>query len=341
MPKTKGVLLVNLGTPDSAKTADVRKYLREFLSDGRVIDINAAGRFALVNFIIAPFRSPKSAAEYRKLWTDRGSPLLYYTEALAEKVQETLGETYDVQFGMRYQNPSLESVLAKFKENKALEELLVVPLFPQYAGATTGSVHQKVMELVKDWPLIPKMTFIDQYCDWDEMLSIYAENGRKYLQAEKYDKVLFSFHGLPVRQLTKADSTCQGTDSCCIPYGGRNRLCYRAQCVQTARQLADKLQLSSSDYIITFQSRLGRAEWIQPYTDKTIERLAESGAKKLLVFSPAFVSDCLETTIEIGEAYAEDFVDMGGEKLQLVESLNDDPRWIKALSSLITNSIGD
>jgi ferrochelatase len=236
---------------------------------------------------------------------------------------------------MRYQSPSLEKVLDRLQTNKHLREIIVVPLFPQYAGATTGSVHQKVMEIIKDWPLIPKITLIDQYCDFEPMLDIYTENGKKYLDQEKYDKVLFSFHGLPLRQLQKADHDCQGKMDCCIPFGGRNYLCYRAQCVQTARKLAEKLSLKEDDYVITFQSRLGRAEWVKPYTDETIEHLAKTGCKKLLVFSPAFVSDCLETTIEIGEAYAEDFVEMGGEKLQLVESLNDDSRWVEALKQLV------
>jgi ferrochelatase len=330
-----GVLLVNLGTPDSTKTSDVRKYLREFLMDGRVIDINPIARFLLVNGIIAPFRAPKSAAEYRKLWTEKGSPLLFHSVELAALLQQALGDDFEVRLGMRYQSPSLEAAINHFKTNT--DHIIVVPLFPQYASATTGSVHQAVMQIVSKWQLIPKLTLIDTYADHPKIIKTFAERGKKYMAEKQYDHFMFSFHGLPQRQLRKADSECI-KDGCCSVYDERNRLCYRAQCFETSRLLAAELGLTAEQYSVTFQSRLGRDPWITPYTDETIENLGKKGVKNLLVFSPAFVADCLETIVEIGEAYKELFHEKYGGHLQLVESLNTHPLWVEALKEIVISA---
>jgi ferrochelatase len=330
----KGILLVNLGTPDSSKVGDVRKYLREFLSDGRVIDINPIGRFLLVNLIIAPFRSPKSAKEYRKLWTEKGSPLKFHSVELAKLLQESLGNEYVVELGMRYQSPSVESVLERLRA-KNVKSLLVVPLFPQYASATNGSVHEEVMRILSSWQLIPTTTFVDAFPTQPTMIEAYAENGRRYMEKERYDHFLFTYHGLPERQLKKADKECLVGGECCAVFSDRNRLCYRAQCFETSRKLAKALGISDKEYTVSFQSRLGRDPWIKPYTDGVIEKLVEKGYKKVLAFSPSFVADCLETTVEIGETYAEFFHEKGGEKLQLVESLNTSPTWVKALKEIV------
>ncbi len=328
-----GVLLVNLGTPDSPSIPDVRKYLREFLMDGRVIDINPILRFLLVNLIIAPFRSPKSAKIYKKLWTEKGSPLLFYGVELADLLQDALGDDYVVSLAMRYQSPSMESALAKLK-SQAIKKIIVLPLFPQYASATTGSVHEKVMRLLSQWQLMPQVVLIDSYPNNAEMIETFAALGKKYLASHQFDHVIFTFHGLPQRQLRNADSRCL-TSGCCDEFSEKNRLCYRAQCVETARQLAQTLALTSQDYTISFQSRLGSDPWIQPYTDATIEKLAKEGKKKILVFTPSFVADCLETTIEVGEEYKELFEEKGGEHWQMVESLNTDPRWVNALKNMV------
>lgn len=336
---TTGVLLVNLGTPDSTKVSDVRKYLREFLMDGRVLDVNPVLRFILVNLIIAPFRGPKSAAEYRKLWTPKGSPLLFYGQELQELVQAQLGSDFVVELGMRYQNPSIKSALDKLKALD-LERIVVMPLFPQYASATTGSVHEAVMKEVSKWFLIPEMHLIDAYPDHPKLIEVFREKGKRHLEEKSYDKILFSYHGLPERQLKKADPVCL-TENCCHPYGGRNRLCYAAQCKETSRLLAESLGLKEDQWITTFQSRLGKTPWLQPYTEDTIQQLAKDGVKNLLVFSPAFVADCLETTIEIGEAYAEMFEeDSGGGHLQLVESLNTTPLWVEAVVEMVLEKAG-
>ncbi|MFM2136821.1 MAG: hypothetical protein RL021_2221 [Bacteroidota bacterium] len=328
-----GVLLVNLGTPDSPSTSDVRKYLREFLSDPRVVDINAIGRFLLVNLIIAPFRSPRSAKLYREIWTEQGSPLMHYTVLQKEGVERLLGPDYHVEFAMRYQSPSLESVLERFRK-PVFRKIKVVPLFPQYASATTGSVHQKVMEIVSRWETVPEIEFVNSFCDDREMIEVFAAQGRA-MDPDKYDHLVFSFHGLPQRQIRKADcfDHCL-KDGCCDSLTKRNAFCYRAQCFQTARRIAEALQLSPDRYTISFQSRLGRDPWVKPYSDEVIRERAKRGDKRLLFFAPAFVSDCLETIHEIGVEYDELFHELGGEKVSLVPSLNDNERWFKALAEL-------
>lgn len=331
----KGILLVNLGTPYSYKTSDVRKYLREFLSDPRVVDINPVGRYILVNAIIAPFRSPKSAATYKKVWTDLGSPLMVYSQSLREKLQETLGNDYWVGLAMRYQNPSIETTLLEM-QSKGIDQIKVIPLFPQYASATGGSVNEKVMELVSQWQTIPEIEFIKSYHDEPKMIETFAENGRKW-GLENFDYFLFSFHGLPQRQLKKADlskSHCQGGGDCCKVITQANKNCYGAQCQATAQLIAKNLELHPNSYSISYQSRLGNDPWIGPYTSKVLKELAEKGIKRVLVFCPAFVSDCLETIYEIGMEYKEEFLAEGGERLQLVESLNTHPSWVNCLAEM-------
>ena len=330
-----GILLINLGTPDSPATGDVRKYLREFLLDPRVIDINAVGRWLLVNGIIAPFRAPKSAKLYKEIWTEQGSPLLYYTRRQAELLQAALGTNYRVDFAMRYQSPSIQAVLEKFRQS-GVSDITILPLFPQYASATTGSVHEKVMETVGRWQAIPEIRFISSYCDLPEFIDGFVALGRKY-DPSKYDHVLFSFHGLPERQIRKADDHGHCLkDNCCAELGPRNANCYRAQCFQTARKIAAGLGLSFEQYTVCFQSRLGKDPWVRPYSDDIIRERAKKGDKRLLVFAPAFTSDCLETIHEIGVEYDELFRELGGEKIQLVESLNESELWVRAMRKLVS-----
>lgn len=331
----KGVLLVNLGTPDSTKTGDVRKYLREFLMDKRVVDIPAVFRWMLVNLIIAPFRAPKSAREYRKLFTERGSPLKYYTEDLTELLIKELPSDYVVTFAMRYQSPSIESGLATLKKAN-VESIHVIPLFPQYASATTGSVIDKVMEIVQKWQIIPTIHYTGQFLSEELFIETVADHGQKFMDKTDYDHFVFSYHGLPERQIRKGsvDGYCQ-LGKCCGKLGPKNQYCYRAQCFETTRLVAKKLNIPEDKYTVCFQSRLGKDPWIKPYTEDILEELAEKGHKKVLAFSPAFVSDCLETTIEVGEEYKEDFMEAGGEQWDLVDSLNDDPKWVECLKTIV------
>lgn len=331
----KGILLVNLGTPDSPATKDVRRYLDQFLMDERVIDIPKLTRTLLVKGIIVPFRSPKTAKLYKEIWNEDGSPLFHYSKIQAKLLQEKLGDDYHVELAMRYQNPSVESALNKLKDG-LVESIKVIPMFPQYASASSGSVLQLVMEMVSKWQTIPPISFVNSFHTNEQMIEIFAENAIKY-HPETFDHILFSFHGLPERQLRKGDHTknhCLKNADCCQILTDENKFCYSAQCHDTARLIAAKMNINRENYTVCFQSRLGKDPWVKPYTTDVLKKLAEDGKKKLLVFSPAFVADCLETLYEITVEYQEEFVEMGGEHVQLVESLNDHPKFIDALAEM-------
>lgn len=336
MKTKKGILLVNLGTPDSPATPDVRKYLREFLLDARVMDINPVSRFFLVNGIIAPFRAPRSGASYKEVWDkEKGSPLMYHSVRQKELLQQSLGNDYQVELAMRYQNPGIASALEQFRKDKIFH-IRIIPMYPQYASASGGTVNQKVMEIVSRWQIVPEIEFVNSFHNHPLMIEAFTELGRRH-GPEAYDHILFSFHGLPVRQLMKADPSgkhCQQAPDCCGRININNQFCYSAQCHDTARLLAAGLNLPEEKYTVCFQSRLGKTPWVEPYTSDVLKRLAAEGKKRLLVFCPAFVADCLETLYEVSTEYHEDFRALGGEKVQLVESLNDHPRWIEALKDL-------
>jgi len=336
-----GVLLVNLGTPDSPAVPDVRKYLREFLMDRRVIDIPFLNRLLLINLIIAPFRSPKSAKVYKELWTERGSPLFFYGKDVKELLQKSLGDDFVVALGMRYQSPSIESAIEELTA-KTVSKLIVIPLFPQYASASTGSVVEKVMGIVSNWEVTPEIHFISNFLSEPLFIKAFAELGRKYMAAQNYDHYIFTYHGLPERQIKKAavQNYCQLTSKCCSTYHAKNKYCYRAQCYETTRLLAKELNLSEENYTVCFQSRLGKTPWIKPYTDEVIKELAKKGVKKVLALSPSFIADCLETTIEGGVEYRDLFKKYGGEHWQLVESLNVSPTWVQCLKEMVLRNNG-
>jgi ferrochelatase len=339
-PSSKtGILIINLGTPDAPTRPAVYRYLKEFLLDPRVIDIGAVARNLLVRGIIAPFRSGKSAKAYQELWTENGSPLKYYGQSLSGQVQQLLGNEYVVELAMRYQSPSIESVIKKMMQAK-VRRIKIFSLFPQYASATVGSVHEEVMRVLSRQQVIPAVEFISSYATWPAMIDLYAQNARQF-DLTSYDHILFSYHGVPQRQLRKADAFdhCLKNADCCQTLTPTNQFCYSAQCYATTRGIAEKLDLKPEQYTVCFQSRLGRDPWTQPYTVRTIEALAkEKGAKRLLVFCPAFTADCLETTIEIGSEYKEDFEKWGGHHLDLVPSLNDSPAWAAAIAEFLNES---
>jgi len=333
MKNKTAVLLVNLGTPDSPSVSDVRSYLSQFLNDPRVIDIPWLLRKLLVNFIIVPFRAPKSAALYKKLWTKDGSPLLYYSNRVKDLLQIELGAEYDVHLAMRYKNPSIPDVLETIRK-KNFDRIIVLPLFPQYASASTGSAHEEVMRVVSQWWVIPNITFINQYYDHPGYIGSMAEIGSKYAHHE-YDHVLFSYHGLPERQVDKVYDTGLCADhNCENEITEENKFCYKATCYGTTRLLAVALNIPKEKYTVCFQSRLDE-KWLMPFSDKVVEECGKKGMKKILVFSPAFTADCLETIIEIGDEYQHIFEANGGEKVQLVESLNDHPLWISSLKDIV------
>lgn len=333
MEKKTGVLLVNLGTPDSPSVGNVRSYLSQFLNDPRVIDIPWLSRKMLVNVVIVPFRASKSAAVYKKLWTDKGSPLLYYSEEVQRLLQEALGSGYGVHLAMRYKNPSIPSVLEEMR-TKNYDDMVVVPMFPQYASASTGSALEEVMNVVSKWWVIPEIRFVSQYYDHPTYIDAFVARGRQY-ELAAYDHVIFSYHGLPERHVDKVHEkgSCADYD-CENRLTAENKYCYRATCFATTRLIAAKLEIPKEKYSVTFQSRLND-KWLKPFSDQVVAECAKKGLKNLLVFSPAFTADCLETIIEIGEEYQEIFTANGGDKLQLVESLNDHPCWIQCLKELV------
>lgn len=330
-----GVLLINLGTPDSPSVSDVRSYLSQFLNDPRVIDLPWLSRKLLVNGIIVPFRAPKSAKVYKQLWTENGSPLLFYSERVKELLQADLGDSYEVHLAMRYKNPSIPDVLAEMKRRN-YQKIVVVTMFPQYASASTGSALEEVMRVIRTWWVIPELKIVSQYYDHPLYIEGFVERARKYKLTD-YDHVLFSYHGLPERQVDKvyADGHCSD-HNCEHELTDDNKYCYKATCYATTRLLAAKLGLSNEQYTVCFQSRLDK-KWLTPFSDEVIRELAGKSKKKLLVFSPAFTADCLETIIEIGHEYQELFAEHGGEKVQLVESLNDHPLWVSCLKDLVLN----
>lgn len=337
MKKKTAVLLINLGTPDSPSVGDVRKYLFQFLNDPRVIDIPWLLRALLVNLIIVPFRAPKSAKIYKELWTKDGSPLLLHGKHVTQKLQERLAQKADVFFAMRYQNPSIDNVLEEIRK-KNYSKIIVIPLYPQYASSSTGSTLEKVMQVVSKWWVIPEITLVSQYYDEVGYIDAFAERGKKHME-DRYEHVLFSYHGLPVRQVDKVYESTPCADHRCEDHlDEENAFCYKAACYETTRLIAARLNIPKENYTVAFQSRLDK-KWLEPFSDEVVEQLAKKGVKRLLVFSPAFTADCLETTIEIGSEYKEIFEEHGGEHLQLVESLNDHPLWIGTLEKLVLDRL--
>jgi ferrochelatase len=338
-----GVLLVNLGTPDEPTPAAVRRYLREFLSDPRVVTLNPVGRKLLLELVILPFRPRKSAEAYEKIWTERGSPLLALSRDLEAKVRAALGPGHAVELAMRYGSPSIPDALERLRR-AGMRRLVVAPLYPQYASATTGSTAQAVFEALSKWQAVPPVAVMPAFPDDPGFVAAFAAVGAPVIARERPDHVLFSFHGLPESQVRAADHSggahCLASEGCCETIGDANRDCYRAQCFQTARALARALGLSPGSFDVTFQSRLGRTPWIRPYTDATVDRLAREGKRRLVVFCPAFVTDCLETLEEIGLRARDQFVAAGGEALTLVPSLNASDTWVEALVALLRRTAG-
>ena len=339
--KKTGVLLVNLGTPDSPKVSDVKKYLREFLNDGRVIDINAVGRKLLVNGIIAPTRGPKSAKEYKKLFKigEGSSPLLTYGINLTEKVKKMSHNQFDTYLAMRYGNPSMEKVLGEMRL-KNYDQIIIFPLYPQYASASSGSTIEKAFKLINKWWVIPEVSVIGQFYSNPIYINCMVNRAKEF-ELSDYDHIMFSYHGIPERHVDKVylDGKPCADHSCEDEINEENTHCYKAACYATSRLLVEALNLKEGSYSTCFQSRLGRDPWLKPYTDHVIENLGKEGKKRILVFSPAFVADCLETTIEIGEEYLELFKEHGGEKIQLVPSLNDNDDWAQGLYEIIKEKV--
>lgn len=334
----RAILIINLGTPDAPSPGKVRRYLREFLSDPRVLDIPVLGRWLLLNLIILPFRPRKSAEAYEKIWTAAGSPLMVHTKSFTEKLKAGLPPDCEVEFAMRYGSPSISSKLDILLA-RSPEELVIFPMYPQYSSASTGSTLEKVFALLgKKWNVPPVRVIGPFYAD-PGFLDAVAALGAPQLESFRPDHVLFSYHGLPERQIRRGESyqghCLKPEDSCCASLSWKNNYCYRAQCFETSRQLARRLGLAPGRYTVCFQSRLGRTPWIKPYTDLAIADLGRQGKKKLLVLEPSFTADCLETLEEISLRGQATFLEAGGQKVRLVPSLNDSDAWVRAARDLL------
>jgi protoporphyrin/coproporphyrin ferrochelatase len=330
----KGILLVNLGSPDSPSVPDVRKYLREFLMDGRVLDINPIARFCIVNFAILPSRPKQSAEAYHKIWTPAGSPLVVTSRNVQTKLQERLD--IPIELAMRYQSPSIPDAIQRLAR-KGVDDLLLIPLFPHYAMSSFETAVVRVKEVVAR--ISPRMRIQVQppFFDHPEYINALVASAQDYLN-QGFDHLLFSFHGLPERHLRKSDPTgchCLTAQNCCETSSPAHATCYRAQCHKTVAAFVQKTGLPKEKYSIAFQSRLGRDPWLKPYTDLELPKLAEKGIKKLFVICPAFVADCLETLEEIGIRARETFTEAGGKELALIPCMNEHALWLDALEKMI------
>jgi len=327
--------MINLGTPESPGPSDVRRYLREFLMDPRVIDLPAWKRWLVVNMIL--ISRPRASGEaYAKIWTEQGSPLLVHSRALVDKISRRLPELR-VELGMRYGNPSIASALQRLRAD-GVDKVVVFPLYPQYSSAANGSSLDKVYaEAARLWN-VPDIETIPPFYDDPGFIAACAAQARPMIDDVDPEKIYFSFHGLPERHVAKSDESgehCLRSADCCARIVETNRHCYRAQCHATARLLAERLGIPDDKYVICFQSRLGRDPWIKPYTDHVMIEHARAGVKRAVILSPAFVADCLETLEELRIRAVADWTAHGGERLEVVPCINSDERWVDAAIDLV------
>lgn len=340
-PQKTGVLLINLGTPSSPTVPAIRTFLRQFLMDPFVVDVPAILRALIVYGSILPTRPKLVQPAYEKIWTEAGSPLMVHSNALARGLQQALGDDYLVALGMRYGEPSIQSAIVTL-QSQQLSRLIVLPLFPQSARATTTSALAAVMRAIQPYAHLPRLDIIPSFYDQPFFIKSTARVIQQSIQAANADFVLFSYHGLPERQVEKCrpggHPLCS-QESPCPAISSDNYFCYRAQCFDTSRSLAKTLWLESSQYKTVFQSRVGKLPWIGPQLTDVLPALAQKGIKRLAVACPAFVTDCLETLEEIGLQAKEQWAALGGESLTLLPCLNADPVWVKALSLHIKTEV--
>lgn len=331
----KAALLLNLGSPDSPSISDVRRYLEEFLMDGRVLDAPPPIRWMVVHGLILPFRPRKSAEAYSKVWTDEGAPLIVYSERVRDQLRSCFD--FPVEIAMRYQNPSVPDAVARFKE-QGVEELFLMPMYPQYAMSSYETAVVQVYEEMAKQQADFRTTLMQPYYQDEDYLDALAASARPQVEKGDFDVLLFSFHGIPVRHLCKSDPSgahCTKTRDCCNVPHPAHATCYRHQCLVTARALVDRLGIPEEKFTVSFQSRLGRDPWLEPFTDNELERLAHTGVRRIKVICPAFVADCLETIEEISMEGKEEFLEAGGESFEQIPCLNDHPAWIEVLRKRI------
>ncbi|VVC75908.1 Ferrochelatase [Aquicella siphonis] len=332
----KAVLLINLGTPDHVDTRSVRRYLRDFLNDPRVIDLPAFVRWPLVNLLIVPFRYKKTTAAYQQIWDGQGSPLLTISRRLQSGLSKALGSGYQVELGMRYGSPSIQLAMNQLK---TCDSLTVIPLFPQYSSAATGSAIESLFNSAAGQWNIPEIKIISDFFSQPDFISAVADGISRTLNGKTIDRILFSYHGLPERHVIKSGcaSSCDRLNAC-PPVDSDNRYCYRAQCYATTEAVAHQLRLPRQQYSVAFQSRLGKTPWIKPYTDKVFPELIEKGIRNLAVVSPSFVADCLETLEEINIRGRAQWLALGGKEFTFIPCINDSQIWINALKKMILSA---
>ena len=329
----RALLIVNLGTPNKPTYFSVFKYLKQFLMDRRVININPILRFFLVNLIICPTRSFSSTKIYKKVWNkETGSPLLHNTKKLTQKIQSKLPE-YTVEYAMRYQNPSIENVLNKLLIQNP-DEIIILPLFPHYAAATTGSVYEEVSRIISKKWVVPKIKFINQFYDNDKFIDAWVEKARKF-NINSYDKIIFSYHGIPNSHVDNVyeNSVCNDHD-CESKITEDKKFCYKATTYETTKLIASRLNINPENYLVTYQSRLTN-KWLSPFTDEVLQSMAKEGKKNVLVICPGFSSDCVETLEEISIQGKESFIIAGGKNFDVVPCLNDNEDHMNLLEALI------
>lgn len=325
----KGLLLINVGTPEKPESGAVRRYLKDFLSDKRVIDLPAPLRYLLLYIFILPFRPGQSAHAYQSIWTDEGSPLSVYSQELLKKLSQRLEGVCQIALGMRYARPNIQEAL---KTLEHCEELTILPLYPQYSSAASGSALEEVLRCLQKRERIPRIRVINEFYAHPAFLQAQANRIKALLKPQDY--LLFSYHGIPERQIQKI-SCKKICASACNPVNEKNAACYRAQCYETSRLLAQALTLDEQRYSTAFQSRLGKTPWIRPFTDIVFEDLAARGIRHLLVACPSFVSDCLETLEEIGIRGKKQWLQAGGQTFTLVPCLNAEDDWMAALETIV------
>ena len=334
-----GVLLINLGTPDNCDPKSVYAYLKQFLNDPRVIDLPKVIRYVLVNWVIIPFRYKKSAHAYQQIWSNKGSPLLTNSQDLVSAVRKEFDTSVQIELGMRYGNPSIKSAFSALKDCK---KIIAIPLFPQYSSAATGSAAEELLRVLGDQWNIPEISVKRDFFNNPDFIAAYASLIKEHVNDKKIDTLIFSFHGLPERHINKSAclSVCSRSEPC-PKIDQLSTYCYRAQCYETSRLIAKELNLSSSDYMVSFQSRLGKTPWIKPYTDLILEELRQKKVENIAIVCPSFVSDCLETLEEINIRARAQWLELGGCDFVFIPCINTHPSWVEGLVKMIKSQTFD
>ncbi|MDP0562750.1 MAG: ferrochelatase [Candidatus Endonucleobacter sp. (ex Gigantidas childressi)] len=338
MTTNRGILLVNLGSPDSPSVTSVRRYLNEFLMDGNVVDLPWLLRRILVSLFVLPTRPIKSAKAYQLVWTKNGSPLISHSKALAQKVAQQID--MPVELAMRYGQPNMQDAITNLAKHPGISEILLFPLYPHYAMSTVKTVIQRAKEVITNSNLPVTLAVHSAFYDQECYISALVESALPWLKQD-YDHLVFSFHGVPIQHILKDDASgqhCLKKQNCCSKTNDAHKTCYRHQVYRTATCFIEQAGIPAGKYTVAFQSRFGKAKWLAPNTVDILRKLAQQGAKKVLIICPSFVSDCVETLEEIDIAAKQMFIEAGGESLKLIPCLNEHQSWVRVLANWLEQS---